>query len=38
MAFMKKGMQKRNQRIVLYIVVFLVIVSFLLTMVLPLWW
>lgn len=37
MAFMKKGMQKRNQRIVLYIVVFLVIVSFLLTMVLPLW-
>ncbi len=37
MAFLKKGMQKRNQRIVLYIVVFLVIISFLLTIVLPLW-
>gem|GEM_PF-2817744 len=37
MAFMKKGMQRRNQRIVLYIIVFLVIISFLLTIVLPLW-
>jgi len=37
MAFMNKGMQRRNQRIVLYVIVFLVIISFLLTIILPLW-
>lgn len=37
MAFMNKGMQRRNQRIVLYIIVGLVIMSFLLTIILPLW-
>lgn len=37
MAFMNKGMQRRNQRIVLYVIVGLVIMSFLLTIILPLW-
>jgi len=37
MAFMNRGMQRRNQRILLYVIVALVIISFLLTIVLPLW-
>lgn len=37
MAFMNKGMQRRNQRIAVYVIVFLVIISFLLTIILPLW-
>lgn len=38
MSFMNRGALRRNQKILLYVLVFLVVASFLLTIIIPYWY